>query len=146
MALLITQSPNSLLSTRLRPNISCHVCERNGLSGYDILVDGQKNPAPLLAREYSIEINIFLDNLKTFDKIECPFCRLILSRLPQNRLVELQLGRTTSNLVLREFSRPSPTGTKAQEKRLSILSNDRSCGSLRKVVKPSLYAVITYLI
>jgi hypothetical protein len=116
------------------PTRPCQACERNGLSGFDILWGGLQTTTSLATREYKIEIDCAFDSSRTVEITDCPLCRLILSRLPQHRLFESQFGRATSNLILREFSRTPLPGTTTQETRISIFSNDRSCGSLRKVL------------
>src|ERR1700761_1310155 len=113
----------------------CQFCEQNGLSSFDILSSGQKDDQKNESREYRIKISVILNNTKIPHKAGCPLCRLILSRLPVSRLSQLQLEKKTANLLLREFSRPCLPGATVQEKRLSILASDRSCGCLRLVLR-----------
>jgi hypothetical protein len=138
MALITTHREKSTVTlSGWRPSpltITCQVCERNGLAGFDIILGRLKTTPSFPTREYTVEIDSVFDSSRTVGITDCPLCRLIFSRLPQHRFFESPFGRAPPNLILREFSRAPLPGTTLQETRLSILYNDRSYGSLRKVL------------
>jgi hypothetical protein len=115
-------TPSKVISNR------CQVCEQSGLSA------SLRVSVPLKtskAAEYNVEYSTLLAVSSSLRGTLCAFCRLVLSRLPATRI--LCPRSETTKLILRDSSRPHQSGLTGGEKRLTVLVNDRNCGSLRSV-------------
>jgi hypothetical protein len=121
-------------------SIKCTLCKQSGLSALELFSRHSQSSKIGQIREYKIEHNASLLNLNALDNINCPLCRMILSRLPETRLFRITLQAKPAKLVIRD--RLSVPGVLTRDWHLSILSDGRNCGCLRLVLSACIVFVV----
>jgi hypothetical protein len=139
MAIVIRSSSSSVLSVSDFLT-KCTFCKQSGLSALELFSRHPTRPKIGEVKEYKIEHNVSLLSLNALNNIDCPLCRMILSRLPETRLLRVTVQTKPAKLVIRD--RLHVPGVLTQDWHISILSEGRNCGCLRLVLSTCIAFVV----